>query len=388
MKRIFLYAIVLIGICSCNKDQNEKPLITKDMINGYVQKGPFLNGSSMSIYELSEAYAPTGKIFTTQIADNSGIFQIKNVTLISQYVQLKSDGFYFNEVTGVNSSAPITLYALTDISDKTSVNVNVLTHLEKSRIEYLLSDGKKFSNAKKQAESEILKLFSIGKSDVSDSDLLNIAEDGDNNAILLAVSIIVQGFRTESELSELLANISTDMQQDGELNSVSLGSLLINDVRLMNLTEIRKNIEARYENLGMSITIPDFEKYIQTFIDSSAYQVSNNIEYPENSTYGENILFGDKTTFNPWTSMAANLPKGTSLKIIIKGGLWSFQILPNGPVNWTFNTYDWDLQQQTFTAKESGTSCDLLINFEPGTHTIEYYENASVTPTRIKTIIF
>jgi hypothetical protein len=211
---------------------------------------------------------------------------------------------------------------------------------------------------------------------------LDISVEGDDNAILLAISLITQGFRTESELSDLLANINTDIRQDGVMNSTSLGSLLINDARLFNLDEIRANIENRYSNLGMEVTIPDFEKYIRTFIDSTTYQISNNIEYPEFSTYGENILYADKTTFTSSLSMAANLPKGTSLKITIKGGLWWMRILPNGPINWIYTGYVPEIQ--TFTA--TGANCDINIQFEPGTHYIEYYENNSVTPTRIKTI--
>lgn len=383
MKKLVVILFSVILLYSCEKDKSEN-VITKSEISGVVQKGPFLNGTSIGIYELNDDYSPTGKTFSSQIIDNTGTFQLLNVSLISPYVQLKADGYYFNEITGQNSNSPITLYALTDITNKTSVNVNILSNLEKSRIEYLLTTGLSFSDAKKQAEQEILRIFSLLKDDIADFDLLNITEDGDNNAILLAVSIITQGYRSESELSDLLANISTDIRQDGILNSATLGSQLINDVRLLDLPQIRKNIEDRYSNLGMTVSIPDFETFIQTFADSTNYQITNTIDYPEFSNYGENVLFAEKTSFSNGLSLAANLPKGASLKIIIKGGLWYYQSLPNAPVNWTITNYDFDLQQQTFTATESGKSCDLIIQFDQGTHTIEYYENNSITPTRVK----
>ncbi len=389
---ILVVSLAAILFSSCKDEKVIK--VKKTEINGVVQKGPFLNGTSIGIYELNDDYFPTGKVYSSQIVDNSGTFQLKNVSLVSQYVQLKADGYYYNEITGQNSNSPITLYALTDIKDKASVNVNILSNLEKSRIEYLLSTGLSFTAAKKQAKQEILNIFSISKADISDFELLSISEDGEDNAILLAISLIVQGYRTESELSELLANISTDITQDGKLNnSSSLGSLLISDARLLNLPQIRNNIETRYANLGMTVSIPNFEKYIQTFIDNTTYQFSKNIDYPEFSTYGENILYGEKTSFNDdWSSdwnlsLAANLPKGVSLKIIIKGGLWSYEALPNKPVNWTISEYDFNLQQQTFTATESGKNCDLIISFEESsTYTIEYYENNSTIPTRTKSI--
>ena len=125
MKNISLLflATLIFMFSSCKKDKQE-PLITKDIINGVAQKGPFLNGTSIGVYELNDRYSPTGKIYTTQILDNTGQFQLNNISLISQYVLLKADGYYFNEVTGANSVSPITLYALTDITNKTSINVN------------------------------------------------------------------------------------------------------------------------------------------------------------------------------------------------------------------------------------------------------------------------
>ena len=396
-KLIFIIAVlVTVFMISCKKDiQEQKPVITnginKSAMSGFVQKGPFLNGTSIAIYELDGTYNLTGKNYITQIIDNTGLFQIKNISLVSQYVLLKADGYYFNEVTGNNSSAPITLYDLTDISNKTSVNINILTNLEKSRIEYLISNGLSFTVAKKQAELEVLKVFSILKPDITDSDSLNISLDGDNNAILLAISIITQGYRTESGLSDLLANISTDIRTDGILNSSTLGSSLINDAKLFDLTKIRNNIEKRYTDLGMTVTIPNFEKYIKLFLDSTSYVFTNNIVYPEFSNYGENILFGNKTTFSSSSalSMAANLPFGTALKIIIKisdnNHIWGIQAAPNGPINWSMSTFN-NSMTQTFTAINSGTNSDLIISFSPGVYTVEYYENNSTTPTRTKDI--
>lgn len=380
-KLLIVLFFLAILFNACEKENNNIKTIAK--IEGVVQKGPFLNGTSLDIFEMNSNYAPTGKTYSTQLLDNSGTFQLKDVLLISEYVQFRANGYYFNEITGQNSNSQLTLYAFSNISNRSMVNVNILSHLEKGRIEYLVSEGINYVDAKKQAEQEILNVFSISKTDISAFDSLDISKEGENNAILLAVSIIAQGFRTESELSDLLANIATDIRQDGQLNSISLGSLLINDARLLDLKQIRKNIENRYLNLGMNVTIPDFEKYINLFLDSTEYEITNNIEYPEFSSYGENILFGDKTKFSSKRSLAANLPKGTSLKIVIKGGIWSYWIDPDGPVNWLNTSYNHISEQQMFTAIESGKSCDLKFVSFTG-DTIEFYENNSITPTRIK----
>ena len=59
-------AILAIG---CNNDQNPNPQptekIEKTLFKGYVEKGPFVIGSSVMIYELDNNLTQTGKCFTT-----------------------------------------------------------------------------------------------------------------------------------------------------------------------------------------------------------------------------------------------------------------------------------------------------------------------------------
>ena len=388
MKKVtFILLIFFVLYMSCTNEDDV--LITKPIVNGLIQKGPFLNGTSIDIYELDNNLSQTGKVYSSQILDNLGSFQLSNISLISNYVQLKANGYYFNEITNENSSSPVILYAVADVGDKTTVNVNILSHLQKSRVEYLISAGNTYAEANNQAKTEILNLFSITKPNISDFEILDISKTGEDNAILLAVSLIVQGYRTESELSDLLANISTDIREDGILNSETLGSQLINDARLLDLSVCRNNINERYKNLGLSITLPDFEKYVNQFLENTEYQITNQITYPEFSYYGENILFGDKTDFNGGFSMAANPPRGTSLKVIMRGGVWYYQALPNAPVNWKISQYDFLKEEQTFTAIESGKYCDLVLTFMEegkGKHTVEIYENNATVPTRTKII--
>lgn len=288
MKNLNLFLIgfiVILGI-SCRKEDKAPDInitpeveITKQSISGVIQKGPFISGSSIAVYEMDAGLLQTGKSYTTQITSNNGTFQLSNVALIYPYVNLRADGFYFNEVTGLQSNSQITLHAVSDLTNKSSINVNILSHLEKQRIEYLVSQGLTFSLAKKQAEKEILQIFSINKSDLPESETLDISKNGDNNAILLAISLIVQGYRSESELTELLSNISMDIKPDGVLNSSSVGTDLINHAKIFNLKAIRQNIKTRWNTLGIADTISNFEFYIHKFIDNTSFIFSNNIEY-------------------------------------------------------------------------------------------------------------
>jgi hypothetical protein len=284
----------------------------------------------------------------------------------------------------------MTLYALSDLSDKSSVNVNILSHLEYQRVENLVSNGSSFKEAKEQAEAEILKIFSFNKSNIQPSESLNITKDGDDNAILLALSLIVQGFRSEADLSGLLAGIISDMKDDGVLNNGELGTMLINDAKYLNLSAIRANLEEQFSATDNNAVTPDFEKYVRLFIDSTKYEFTNCIEYPEFSNYGENILFGDKNEFKGGEtnsySLSAKVPDGGSLKIVIKGYVWYYRSSPSGPVNWKVSAYDHGKKEQTFTVIKTGEESDLSMFFLAGSYTIEYYENDATVPTKIKKI--
>ena len=76
--------------------------------------------------ELDSSMTPTGNTFTGTIDDNTGSFSIKG-TLAYKIVELSADGYYFNEVSGSLSTATLTLQALSDLTDSSSVNVNLFS---------------------------------------------------------------------------------------------------------------------------------------------------------------------------------------------------------------------------------------------------------------------
>lgn len=392
MKKLNLFPLLLLLLFTfaCKKD-NEPNLIF-EKIDGYVQKGPYLNGTAITISELTNKLAPTGKNFTSQILDNKGTFEINNVSLESKYAELKADGFYFNEVSNANSSAQLTLFALSDLSNKSNLNVNILSNLEKNRVAYLVSKKISFSEAKSQAQREILSIFEINKAGISDSEQLDITKPGDDNAILLAVSVILQGHLSVSDLSELLANISTDIREDGLLNSKSLGSTLINNAKTIELESIRQNLESRYEKLGLNITIPDFEKYVNSFIESSDFEFTANIDYPALGKHGINILDKEKTEYNTGTySMKAILHEGTSLKVKISGQNWFFTVFQEN-TGWEFSDWNDAENSRSFTSTRAG-EIDfeiLLESFGVSTSSIKtniyVYENGALEPTWNKEI--
>ena len=66
-------------------------------LSGKIQKGPYVQGTEITVRELDSSMIPTGNTFTGTIDDNTGSFSIKG-TLTNKIVELSADGYYFNEV--------------------------------------------------------------------------------------------------------------------------------------------------------------------------------------------------------------------------------------------------------------------------------------------------
>lgn len=187
--------------------------IKNKTISGYAQKGPFKAGSVVNIYELDgKTFAQTGKSFTGKVVNYLGEFKIPNVSLKSQYALLKATPLSGNGVT---------LTAVTDLSKRENVNVNILTHLEYDRVQALLGKGMNFTSAKKQAGREVLAAFGIGlEENVAAEDLVWFGKSYADTALVAISKLVLAGEkegtnRDEEDLSGLLANIAGSIGENG-----------------------------------------------------------------------------------------------------------------------------------------------------------------------------
>jgi len=385
--------ILCISILSCNTEVGES---WQGSVEGKAQKGPFINGASISAFELNDELNQTGNIYYSQISNNAGSFNLNGVSLISGNIQLRIDGFYFNEVCGELSATQITLNGIVDATQSSSFNLNVLTHLEKDRIKELVNSGISFGLAKTQTQSDLLEVFGITNvTGLSNSELLDMSGSSNGDAVMIALSCIMQGHRNETALSAVLANFITDFAPDGELNDTALISDLVLHAQSLVLSEVRSNIENRYAQLGISVTVPDFETYVNSFLSANTV-ISNRsvIDYPEVGANGVNVL--DLTRVNYPAggphSLAANMPNECmSVRIKISkiggppcGGCWLIQ--SSSMQNWIKESYNSSDHTQIFNS--NGTNCDVSMTFSAGTVLFEYYEQGSATPTHSKTVEF
>jgi hypothetical protein len=83
------------------------------ILKGAIQKGPFLLGSSVTLSGIDKSGIPTGQAFTTQTTTNLGDFEV--TFGYRGNVDIQAQGFYYDEIAGALSSAPITLRALYNV---------------------------------------------------------------------------------------------------------------------------------------------------------------------------------------------------------------------------------------------------------------------------------
>lgn len=267
MKRVLnVLLVITLVFFSCKKDEKADFKPIEAGMNGFVQKGPFISGSSIAIQELDDTFTPNGKTYNTTTNDDFGSFKLKSV-VSSPYIEVIAQGFYYNEVSGDLSPASLTLRALLKTSSTMVANVNILTTLSEQRIIYLVEEnGLSFEDAQKQAEAEILKVFGISEDGILGFNQMDISKEGKSNAILLAISSILQGYNSVAELSELISKIIIDIKEDGTLDENKNLSNLKQNAKFLNLFAIRGNLENRYNNLGLAVAIPDFEYYAKRLV--------------------------------------------------------------------------------------------------------------------------
>ena len=275
MRSIVAMFLVTLLLAACGDDNKnaggtvedgEVVAIVDKTISGVSQKGPFVNGSSVTVQELNgKTLAQTGLGFEGKIKNDLGEFSVKVNKLESQYALLKANGYYRNEVTGDKSKGQVTLYALTDLSNRDEVNVNLLTHLAYERSLYLATvDTLSVAKAKKQAEAEIFKSFGIEGNFAAAEDL-NIFGADDQSAALLAVSILMQSDLSEGDFSERLADYAADIESDGIWNDAKTATEIAD---WANALWLRAGLAIIRENIvkwDLSADVPAFEMYVNNF---------------------------------------------------------------------------------------------------------------------------
>ena len=258
----FVISIAALGLAStwlssCNDSRSvagtsDDPNQITASIEGVVEKGPFVKGTTVTLYELNpETFAQTGKTFTGTVDGDDGSFSIGKVELDSRYVLVEASGYYWNELYGLKSTNPLSLKAVAKVGKDGKININVGTHITHKRILSLVENGMDFDKAKSQAEREVAEAFFGDKSGTAFENASII-----DNEKLLALSVIMLLTGPEPDVTEMIASLTAGLTDD----------LL---VKLADKAALRYN-EYAYARRFMDQHFPDasigyFEHYIIAF---------------------------------------------------------------------------------------------------------------------------
>ena len=254
-------AIFVLASCSSSNDDGPVGPVSKQ-IAGHIEKGPFVQGSEVTLTDLNKDLSQSGKSFTTNTSSDLGSFDFgQTLDLSSGLVELKTSGYFYNECTGKLSNSQITLKAIANANETKNLNVNLLTHLEYARVKKLVKEGESFSKAKEQAEKEILKTFAITDK-MSTPEKVSLTDNNKDASILLAISSIMLYDKSEAEFSEFIAKFTSDLEKDGTIDDNSVKDKIKEGQEHCHPSEIIKTMEEFYKGKGSNVTINDFSSFV------------------------------------------------------------------------------------------------------------------------------
>lgn len=266
---ILLLAVCVCGFTGCRDDSDNNASLDDNglkvetpVLMGVVEKGPFAQGSQVTLRELDAALQPTGKSLTTQTTDDFGAFRFETaVSQDCQYVEVEASGCFFDALQERQTTAPVTLYALTEVGNRVGVNVNLLTHLEAGRVKKLVGDSLTFAAAKRQAEKELLACFAI-TDEVSAPEDISLTAGDRNTAMLLAVSTIMLYKKQNDELSKFLDTFAADFADNGTIDDASTRELIREGQNNAHPSYVAYTLRNFYAAKGVAVELDDFSRYI------------------------------------------------------------------------------------------------------------------------------
>lgn len=314
-------------------------------VAGVSQKGPFVEGSSVTVQGIDcKTFKFTDEVFEGKVKSDKGDFTVADVLLKSTCALFEVTGEYRSEITGKKSAGEITLHALTDLKDRKNVNINVLTELEYERLMYLVTEkGKKFAEAKEQAEKEVLAAFDIAGS-FEEFENLNIFDAGDENAALLAVSVMMQAETDDAGLAKRVEKFADSFAESGEWKDSdtkkAISEWAVEATANGGLDSIRKNVEAW--NDGDKVAA--FEKFIEAFGDTTYNAEKNTLtDSRDGQTYrtvkiGNQVWMAENLNYKTESSFCYNDSTGYCEKY---GRIYTWAAAINAcPDGWHLPTID------------------------------------------------
>lgn len=280
-----LASMAFLAACSSSDDKSVAGgasgdagvVAVKDLdVAGVSQKGPFVKGSAVTVQGIDcKTMKFTDEVFEGEVKNNMGEFVVEKVNLSTTCAVVAVTGEYRSEMTGKKVSDKLTLRALTNLKDRTHVNVNLLTNLEYERVmHYVAEKGKTFDEAKDLAETEVLVAFGMAGNTTEFEDL-DIFGTSDADATLLAISVLMQGDADVKTLTERMDKFSDSFAESGTWNDDDTKKAIIDWIANAVAEAVMDSIRKNMEDWGFANEVPDFETAVDAFATNVSKEESN-----------------------------------------------------------------------------------------------------------------
>lgn len=260
-------------------------------IQGGVEKGPFILGTTVLVSPLGSDGAPTGDVFQTVTIDDAGSFAVTVDTPGDSLIT--ASGYYFNEVTGELSTGSLTLRAYADLSATSQVYVNVMTHLVSQRVEGLVSEGAAVNVATAQADAELRAALGIGPAGLDPNAPANESSllGGDDlpSAYLFAVGAVLleaarvdagEGGPVDAAFQELLNTAASEFAASGMLSAPIVAKIRAAE-RSLAADDVMDKLAQRFTAIGASSTVPNLHRVLDPDEDDLA-NIDDNCSHASN----------------------------------------------------------------------------------------------------------
>lgn len=275
-------AAVLIAGCG-GGGQDQAVGYTVD--SGAAQKGPLAQGSAVFVNELSGVtFQPNGKGYTFSTVDNLGAFSTAGIRFGTAYLSTLASGYYFNEITGAQSTDIVNLRGLSHVGTgyDTVINVNALSSMAVNRIIKLATVAPKlsFAVARAQAQRELLAAFYIyngtavlngatvaGVAQPANLTALDLSKGRAGDQILAAMSgVVMTAGANGNGVNTLLSQIAVDLGDDGLLNNspnytLNVQSILCAAAATTDYSVVAANLNRVY---GTKYVAADLSQWVDT----------------------------------------------------------------------------------------------------------------------------
>jgi len=276
----FVTILVVVGLSSCSDGGTTSGGSPQEPVSvqGVVQKGPFILGSVVTVYQLDSQFERTAVIVSSTISDNEGHYSI---TVPWQGLsEVVITGYYFDETKGVQSQDEATLSTIVEIFDGgvTPPNVNIFTHLAALRIKALMKEGATLAEAKQTSAGEIMSLFGYLNTEGLDFGRLDLTElFGDNatvNAELLRLSAaLLQSDQPLEDLERLIV-----IYNEGGIDAVMASAIFARIQQNRYLVDMDATTDA------LEINASAFQHYIASQAVITKLMTSSTLHLQLNAT--------------------------------------------------------------------------------------------------------